>query len=161
MAIEYFLKLGDLKGESASSKHKDEIELLSRSWGASNPTSIAGTGLSGGKVSMSDITFSKAVDKSSPKLLELCCTGKHVAKGTLSCQKSVGDKNPADYLVIEFEEIAISSFQTGGSSGDSVGAESLSMAFVKVKYSYNVQEKDGKVQNAGSSSWDAGARESS
>ena len=29
MAIDIFAKIGDIKGESADSKHKDEIEVLS------------------------------------------------------------------------------------------------------------------------------------
>ena len=59
MAIEYHLKFGSIKGESAATKHKEEIELLSWSWGASNPTTIVGAGMSAGKVSMSDLSFTK------------------------------------------------------------------------------------------------------
>ena len=33
MATDIFAKLGDIKGESADAKHKDEIEVLSFSWG--------------------------------------------------------------------------------------------------------------------------------
>jgi len=161
MAIEYFLKLDGIDGESASAKHKGEIELMNWSLGASNPSSHAGGGLSAGKVTISDITFSKPVDKSSAKLFDLCCTGKHIKDATLSCQKSTGDKNPGDYLTIKFEEIHISSFQTGGSSGDAVGSESISFAFLKHTYNYKAQEKDGTLKTAGTSSWDSGARESS
>lgn len=161
MAIEYFLKLDGITGESASSKHSGEIEVMSWSWGASNPTSIHGTGLSAGKVSISDITISKPVDKASAKLLELCCTGKHIASGTLACSKSTGDKNPGDYLTIKLTEIHIASFQTGGSSGDSVGSESISLAFLKFEYDYKVQGKDGNLTAAGTAKYDAGLREAS
>jgi type VI secretion system (T6SS) effector Hcp len=33
MASDIFAKIGDIKGESSDSKHKDEIEVLSYSWG--------------------------------------------------------------------------------------------------------------------------------
>jgi type VI secretion system secreted protein Hcp len=161
MAIEYFLKLDGITGESASSKHSGEIELHSWSWGASNPTSIHGTGLSAGKVSISDISISKPVDKGSAKLLELCCTGKHIATGTLTCCKSTGDKNPADFLTIKLTEIHIASFQTGGSSGEDIGAESISLAFAKFEYDYKVQGKDGNLTAAGTAKYDATLRESS
>jgi len=161
MAIEYFLKLDGITGESASSKHSGEIEVLSWSWGASNPTSHHGTGLSAGKVSLSDLTISKPVDKASAKLLELCCTGKHITNGTLSCSKSTGDKNPGDYLTIKLDEIHISSFQTGGSSGDAVGSESISLAFVKFEYDYKVQDAKGNLTAAGTAKYDIGKRESS
>jgi len=161
MAIEYSLKLDGITGENPASKHTGEIEVLSWSWGASNPTSISGTGLSAGKVSISDLTISKPVDKASAKLLELCCTGKHIATGTLACSKSTGDKNPGDYLTIKMNEIHIASFQTGGSSGDSVGSESISLAFVKFEYDYKVQGKDGNLTAAGTAKYDASLRESS
>ena len=33
MASDIFAKIGDIKGESLDDKHKDEIEVLSWSWG--------------------------------------------------------------------------------------------------------------------------------
>ena len=36
MAADIFAKLGDIKGESLDDKHKDEVELLSWSWGVAN-----------------------------------------------------------------------------------------------------------------------------
>jgi len=36
MASDIFAKIGDIKGESLDSKHKDEIEVLSFSWGLTN-----------------------------------------------------------------------------------------------------------------------------
>jgi len=71
MAIEYFLKLDGITGEAASSKHTGEIEVKSWSWGASNPASMHGTGLSAGKVVLSDLSITKPTDKSSAKLFEL------------------------------------------------------------------------------------------
>jgi len=159
MAIEYFLKFDDYKGESAAAKHKDEIEIHSWSWGAHNPTSHEGSGLSAGKVSFSEINITKPVDKSSAKLLELCCTGKHIPKGTLFCAKSTGDKNPVDYLKITLEEVHIASFQTGGSSGDAIGTESISLAFIQVEYDYSIQQKDGSLVNAGKTKYHIGKRE--
>ena len=161
MAIEYFLKLDGIKGESLSAKHKDEIEVHSWSWGASNATSIHGSGLSAGKVSISDLSLAKPVDKSSAKLLELCCTGKHIASGVLTCSKSTGDKNPADYLTIKFETIHIASVSGGGSSGDEVGSESVSFAFAKFEYDYKVQGLDGTLTAAGTAKYDLTKREAS
>ena len=36
MATDIFAKIGDIKGESLDAKHKDEIEVLSFSWGVTN-----------------------------------------------------------------------------------------------------------------------------
>ena len=35
MAVDYFLKLDGIEGESADSNHKNEIQIMSWSWGAS------------------------------------------------------------------------------------------------------------------------------
>jgi len=159
MAIEYFLKFGTIKGESGSSKHKEEIELLSWSWGATNPTNITGSGMSAGKVSMSDLSFTKRVDKSSPKLLEVCVTGKHVTDATLYCCKQTGDKTPQDFLTIKLKEVYVSSFQAGGSSGEDVGTESLSITYGNINYDYKEQKPDGTLTSAGNIEFDLIKRE--
>ena len=46
MAVDVFLKLGDVKGESKDSKHEGEIDVLSWSWGVAQ-TGIGSMG--GGK----------------------------------------------------------------------------------------------------------------
>ena len=40
MASDIFAKIGDIKGESPDDKHKDEIEVLSFSWGVANPANV-------------------------------------------------------------------------------------------------------------------------
>jgi type VI secretion system secreted protein Hcp len=161
MAIEYFLKLDGVPGESLSSKHPNEIELESWSWGASNPTSVTGSGLSAGKVSISDLSLTKPVDKSSAKLLDLCCSGKHIASGLLTCSKSTGDKTPADYLTIKMEEIHVSSLSASGSRGSDIGYESVSLAFAKFEFDYKIQDKDGTLKAAGTAKYDVTKRETS
>ena len=159
MAIEYFLKFGTIKGESGSSKHKEEIELLSWSWEATNPTNITGSGMSAGKVSMTDINFTKRVDKSSPKLLELCVTGKHVDDATLYCSKQTGGKTPDDFLTIKLKEVYVSSFSAGGSSGEDVGTESFSLTYGSINYDYKIQDKTGTLSSAGNIEFDLRKRE--
>ncbi len=154
MAIDYHLKLDGIQGESQHAKHKDEIDILSWSWGASNPVTIVGAGMSAGKVSMSDLTISKRVDKSSPKLLALNVTGKHVANAVLTASKSTGAKTPEDFLTIKLEEVYVASYQIGGSHGEDVGSESLSLAYGKINYDYKEQKKDGTLTSAGEVGYD-------
>ena len=47
MAVDMFLKLDGIKGESKDSKHSGEIEILAWSWGLSNSGSF-GSGGGGG-----------------------------------------------------------------------------------------------------------------
>ena len=69
-AIDYFLKLDGISGESKDSKHKDWIDVLAWSFGESNPGTL-GTGGGGGagKVQMQDIHFTTKVNKASPTLM--------------------------------------------------------------------------------------------
>ena len=36
MAVDMFIKIGDIKGESRDKTHKEEIDVLAWSWGMSN-----------------------------------------------------------------------------------------------------------------------------
>ena len=157
MAIHYHLKFDGIKGESQRDKHKGEIEIKSWNWAAQNLVSRTGGGLSGGTGIPTEVTFTKEIDTASPKLLEMCNNGKHIANAVLTCSKSVGDKNPVDYLTLKFEEIAISSYQTGGAQGEDVGHESISFAFNKIDYDYKIQNKDGTLSSAGNTKGDYGA----
>ncbi len=47
MATDIFAKIGDIKGESVDDKHKNEIEVLSFSWGVANSGSTGSGGGSG------------------------------------------------------------------------------------------------------------------
>ena len=70
MATDAFLKIDGIDGESTDKKHKNWIEILSYSHGMSQPSSIAsGTGgLTAERVSMSDFSVMKVLDKASPTL---------------------------------------------------------------------------------------------
>ena len=69
MAVDYFLKLKGIEGESTDEKHKNEIDVQSWSWGETQSGSAASGGGSGaGKVAMQDFNFVMKVNKASPKL---------------------------------------------------------------------------------------------
>ncbi|WP_200822635.1 type VI secretion system tube protein Hcp, partial [Caballeronia arationis] len=71
MAVDMFLKLGDIKGESADAVHSEEIEVLDWSWGVLQTGSThSGTGGGTGTASVHDLSFSKYVDKASPTIVQ-------------------------------------------------------------------------------------------
>ena len=77
MAVDMFLKLDGVKGESKDKVHTNEIDVLAWSWGMSNSgTAHVGGGAGSGKVSVQDLSFTKYVDSSSPNLMLNCCNGK-------------------------------------------------------------------------------------
>ena len=142
MAVDMFLKLGDIKGEAKDSKHKEEIDVLAWSWGMSNSGSMqSGGGGGSGKANVSDISLTKFIDKSSPNLMLYCCSGKHFGNATLVVRKS-GD-TPLEYLKIMLEDVLITGVSTGGSGGEDRLTENLTLNFAKYKVSYQPQAKDG------------------
>jgi type VI secretion system secreted protein Hcp len=152
MAMDQFIKIGSLKGEAKDSKHKEEIDVLSWSWGVANSGSAqAGGGQGAGKCSVQDLSFSKYIDKSSPDLLLCCCNGKHVDKATLTIRKA-GEK-PLEYLKITLEDLIITSVSTGGSGGEDRLIENVSLNFARVKVDYKEQTEKGTVGATPTMGW--------
>ena len=143
-SVDYFLKLKDIEGESADAKHKNEIDIESWSWGENNAGShAAGGGGGAGKVSMQDFNFTMRVNKASPKLLLACANGQHIKEGLLTCRKA--GKDQQEYLKVKFTDLLVSSFQTGGSSGDVIPVDQISLNFAKIEYEYYPQKEDGTL----------------
>ncbi len=147
-AVDFFLKLDGIDGESQDSKHKGEIDVESWSWGESQAGSHSGGGGGGaGKVSMQDFHFVMKVNKSSPKLLLACATGEHIKKATLICRKA--GKEQQEYLKITLSDLLVSSFQTGGSEGSGVlPMDQISLNYTKIEYEYKEQKVDGTLGGA-------------
>jgi len=150
-AVDYFLKIEGVEGESTDKTHGKEIDVLSWSWGASQSGSMAmGGGGGAGKVSMQDFSFTKSVDKSSPKLFEALATGKHLKEVKLTLRGS----SQVEYLTITLSDVMVSSYSTGGSSGDDRPTESVSLNFAKIKMSYVEQDASGRAGAATEFGWD-------
>jgi len=142
MAVDYFLKIDSVPGESTDKTHGKEIDLQSWSWGESNSGKHdSGGGGGAGKVAMQDFHFTMKVNKASPKLFLACATGQHIKEALLTCRKA--GKEQQEYLKVKFSDLLISSYQTGGSSGAEVPVEQISFNFAKIEISYAPQKPDG------------------
>jgi len=143
MPSDIFAKIGDIKGESLDAKHKDEIEVLSFSWGVTNAGSMAyGTGGGEGKASFHDLSFVHRIDKASPVLMQACATGNHMKEATITHRKS--GKGQQEFLVVKMSDVIITGVTHGG-SGDGEHSENVSLAFAKVNMEYKSQKADGSL----------------
>ena len=144
MAADIFAKIGDIKGESRDSKHKDEVEVLSWSWGVSQSGTLqSGVGVGAGKANFNDFNFTHHVDKASPVLLKACATGEHIKEATITVRKA--GKGQQEYLIIKMSDVLITSVNPGG-SGEAAGfAESVAMQFAKVDLEYKPRKADGSL----------------
>lgn len=147
-AVDYFLKIEGIDGESGDDKHKNEIELESWSFGESQSGTMAyGGGGGAGKVQMQDFHFVMKVNKASPKLFLACATGEHIKKSTLVCRKA--GKDQQEFLKVTFSDSLISSYQTGGSGGsDVIPMDQIALNFAKIEIEYKPQKADGTLDAA-------------
>lgn len=142
MAVDMYIKLDDIKGESKDAGHTNEIDVLSWSWGVAQGGSAQTGGGSGtGKASVSDISFTKPVDKSTPLLFQMCCAGTAITKALLTVRKA-GDK-PLEYLKITMNQGIISSVHVGADRGHDVLTETITLNFASFTYEYTPQKPDG------------------
>jgi type VI secretion system secreted protein Hcp len=131
MAVDYFLKIDGIAGESLDDKHKDWIEVLSFSWGSS-PT----------RASHHDFQIAKAVDKASPLLAMASCNGKSPGQATFVARKAGGTQ--LEYLKIKLTDILISSYHTAGSTADDP-IETVTLTFRSAEIAVAPQTPSGAL----------------
>jgi type VI secretion system secreted protein Hcp len=140
MSSEIFAKIGDIKGESLDDKHKDEIEVLSFSWGVTNPASfLPGGGGGAGKLTFQDLSIVHNIDKASPLLMKACATGQHLKEATVTHRK-----DRQEFLIVKMSDVIITGVTHGGTS-DRPGSENASLTFAKVDLEYRAQKSDGSL----------------
>ena len=142
MTIDCHLKLDGVQGESTHAKHKDEIQLYSWSWGASNAANVSGGGMAVGKGQAQDLHFTKKYDRSSPNISKHCVSGKHLKDATISMSIAGGAQE--DFLVIKLKEVYITSHQVSASAGGEV-TDNISIAYADIEYAYKPQKPDGSL----------------
>ena len=127
-------RLATSKANPSNSKHKDEIEVLSFSWGVTMPPPVGTGGGSGaGKAVFQNLSLVHAIDSASPKLLEACATGMHIKDATVTHRKA--GKGQQEYLILKMTDVTVTGVVHGGASGE-VASETITLAFSKVDLEY-------------------------
>jgi type VI secretion system secreted protein Hcp len=150
-----YMQIDGLKGESTDSEHKDWIELLSFSHSISQPASATAASAGGGTTSRcqhGDYLITKYVDLSSPKLYELCSSGKHIKDVTIEMMRASGDKR-VKYMVVKMEQVVISQVSPAGGGAD-FPTESISFNYGTIKWTYTQQKRtDGSQGGNTAAGW--------
>jgi type VI secretion system secreted protein Hcp len=144
-AVDFYLKLDGIDGESADHKHKGSIDIESFSWGVTQMGAHgAGGGGGAGKASFNDFHFTMKVNKATPKLMLACATGEHIKKAVLIARKA--GKDQQEYMKVTMSDILVSSYQTGGSEGsNTLPSDQISINFAKIEVEYKEQKADGTL----------------
>jgi type VI secretion system secreted protein Hcp len=155
MAIDAFLDIDGVEGESAIKGFEKKIQILDFSWGATqSATGHMGTGSGSGKANVQDIQFSKYLDKTTPTLLQDLLKGKHYKRIILTLRKVTGDVQ-LNYCVFTMEDAMMTSYSTGaGLGGDDQVREHLSINFARIRMEYTLQDSKGAAIGKNTASWD-------
>ncbi|MBP0615936.1 Hcp family type VI secretion system effector [Jiella mangrovi] len=158
MAVDIFLKIEGIPGESQDATHAGEIRILAWSWGlAQSGTTHMGPGAGSGKVAVQDITFTKNCDKATTNILRFCSNGKHIPQALLTIRKAGGDA-PVEYFKLMMTDLIISSYATGGSAdGLDQLQETVTLNFRKFTVTYTEQTRQGTPGAATEATWDIAA----
>jgi type VI secretion system secreted protein Hcp len=156
MAVDMFLKLDGIAGESAQKGHKDEIEVLSFSWGVSHaaPAVLHGGHGRAGRAEPSDLSFLMRTSKASPTLMLACATGKHLKQGIFVIEKA--GETPFPFYTLTLTDVLVSSFQASGSDGGDFPVESISLAFRTLRLKEVAQSPKGTPGDTVETAFDFG-----
>jgi len=138
-AIDAFLKIDGVPGESQNANHQNEIEVLSFAWGvapndARKPVTCPTT-----------FTINKLFDAASPPLALAALTKQRLGDARLTVERAGAEATEFDFLTITLGNVGVSRYQTGGSESDSALTESVELSFSTVTVEYTPQDSMGNA----------------
>jgi type VI secretion system secreted protein Hcp len=155
LAADAFLKIDGIEGDSNDSKHKNEIDVISWSFGDSQPAAAASAGgaRGAGRVSMQDFKFTMRAGKASPVLFGAVASGKHMNKAVLTIYKMGKERQVASKITLG--DVVVSSFISLGSRSADVPAEEIMLNFSKIEVSNTIFDpQTGAPRGEIKSGWD-------
>jgi type VI secretion system secreted protein Hcp len=133
-----YLKLGDIKGESAHKDHKDWINVGSFQHGLSNSGAMraGGGGAGAGKVKFDEFTFARKLDKASPVLMSKAASGAHFPEAILEMTGPDGKV----FYTIKLTDVVISSVSSSAECNPScMISEEVKLNFGSISWEYRDQ----------------------
>ena len=138
MAIQLFLKLTGIEGESTDAKHKGEIDVLAWSWGLSHEVASTGGGATG-RTKIEGISIQKLVDLASPLLLSASAQSKSISDGMLTTRKVGG----GEFLLFKMTNVVVTSVNVAASEATNAPTESVNLSFSKLEFTYQATNPNG------------------
>jgi type VI secretion system secreted protein Hcp len=145
MAIDVYLQIDGIKGESLDAAHQGWIELTSAHWGVTQPRSATASTAGGHTAERCEhrtFSLSKLADLASPILMQYCSMGKTIPKAKLDFMRADGDGMPVKYYEVELENVIIANIEQMVSQG-SILHDNIGLRYAKVKWKYTQQKIAG------------------
>ena len=159
MAIDAYLQIDGIPGESNDSAHQGWIELTTAHWGVRQPKSATAS-TSGGhtaeRCEHRTLSISKLVDLASPMLMQTCSAGRTIPKAKLEFMRADGQGTPVKYYEVELENGLIGNMEQIITEG-SLLHDSVGLKFSRVKWKYTQQKIGGGIAGNTAGGWDLSA----
>ena len=156
MAVDAYLNIDGIKGESADSAHPGWIEITSASWGVTQPRSATAStagGHTAERCEHKSISLSKLADLSSSILMQTCSAGKTLPKVRLEFMRADSDGKPIKYYEVELDNVIVASIDQVMHGGSGLH-DNFTLRFSKVKWRYTQQKISGGAGGNTAGGWD-------
>lgn len=157
MAIDVYLQIDGIPGESQDDQHKQWIEVTGVHWAVHQPksaTTSTGGGHTAERAELSEISFSKLADLSSPILAQTCAMGRTIKGAKLEFFRADGNGTRVKYYDVELENVLIGMVKPHLGGSESFLSEIVNLKFSKIKWKYTQQKISGGVGGNTAGGWD-------
>lgn len=138
-AVDMFLRIDNVTGESLDAKHPGAMDVLAWSWGQSSGGARTSRALPA--VCIQDLSVTKYIDSASPELILNSLIGEVAPAATLTVRRA--GTVPTDYLTLTMRNVTVSSYSTGGSGGEDRLTENVTLHFESLEGTYLKQNPNG------------------
>ena len=145
MAFDAFARIDGIEGESTDEIYQGWIELLNYSVAVNQRVSSTASSAGGAgaeRANFQDLSFEKALDKSTPKLALACASGTHINNIIIEVCRAGSDK--IKFMEYKLTNCIISRVAT--ESGGAFPFDKVSINYGKIQWSYIVQKRSGGGQ---------------
>lgn len=157
MAIDVYLQLDGIQGESSDSTHQGWIECSWVDWAVTQSRSGC-TSSSGGRTSerceLRSVALRKSADLSSPLLLQYCAMGKVIPRARLEFFRADGRGERIRYYEMDLHSVLVGDVASEAFEG-SLLSEHIGLKFAKAQWLYTKQNVAGGPGGHTIGGWDA------
>ncbi len=158
MPIDCHIKIDGVESESTHAEHKGEIDVLSWTWHAKQPTA-AGSGVGGqakGKGVPGEFIFVHRYDKASPVIGKYCAAGKHFP--SVVCTSRQAGEGQKVFLKITLKEAVIIHVEPTAEAGGEI-VERVELSYNDIEFEYNPMDQKGNMGGAVKFGWNVRSTE--
>ena len=159
IAIDVYLQLEGIKGESADLEHAGWIECIAVQWGMRQPrsaTDSTGGGHTAERAELDDVIFQRLADLSSPILMQACVTDRTLPRAKFEFMRADGHGEGGKYFEVELKNVLLGAITPVVHEG-SLLSETVGLKFSKVVWRYTQQKVAGGAGGNTAGGWDLAA----